>query len=71
MEMGQTYTTHEGDEKGMQILVQKPERKRPIAIILKRSLIEDGPENVHWIQTAQNKVQWWALENILMSLRVP
>jgi hypothetical protein len=30
-----------------------------------------GIDVVNWIQLAQDKVQWWALVNMVMNLQVP
>jgi hypothetical protein len=59
------------------ILVGKPEGKRPMGrprrrwvdnIKMDRELELDG---VDWINMAQNRDQWRALENTVMNFRVP
>jgi hypothetical protein len=34
-------------------------------------LKEIGLENMDWTHLAQNRVEWWALVNEVMNLRVP
>jgi hypothetical protein len=31
----------------------------------------DGIDRANWIRVAEDKVQWWAFVNAVMSLRVP
>jgi hypothetical protein len=35
------------------------------------NLNEIGWECVYWIHLAQDRYQWWAVANMIMSLRVP
>jgi hypothetical protein len=62
------------------ILVGKPEGKRPlgkprrrwvdnIKMVLRDILV--GWDGMDWIHLAQGKVQWRALVNTVMNLRVP
>jgi hypothetical protein len=60
------------------ILVEKPERKRPIRRPRHRwqnnigmDLREIGWEGVEWMHMAQDRHQWWALVNTVMNLWVP
>jgi hypothetical protein len=60
------------------ILVGKLERKRPLrrqrckwVDNIKMDLREVGWDGMDWIDTAQDRDQWRALENTLMNLRVP
>jgi hypothetical protein len=56
------------------ILVRKPERIRPCGrfrsrwVDIKMDLKETGCEDVDWIHLAQDRVQWWVLVNVVMSL---
>jgi hypothetical protein len=59
-------------------LVGNPEGKRPLRIPrrtwennIKMDLRETGLEGVDWIHVAQDSVQWQALVNTVMNLRVP
>jgi hypothetical protein len=60
------------------ILVGKPEGKRPLGRPRRRwvdnikiDLRELGWDGVDWIDLAQDRVQWRALVNTVMNLRVP
>jgi hypothetical protein len=60
------------------ILVGKPEGKRPLGRPrlrwvhnIKMDLREIGWDGVDWIELAQDRDQWRALVNTVMSLRVP
>jgi hypothetical protein len=56
--MGGTRSTH-GDYKCVQnVLVGILEGMRPIGA------------GVEWIEVAQNRMQWWALANTIINLRV-
>jgi hypothetical protein len=66
-----------GDEKSIQNLVGKPERKRPLGRSrcrwednIRMDLMEiqwDGADRMH---LAHDSDQWWALVNTVMNLRV-
>jgi hypothetical protein len=60
------------------ILVGKPDGKRPLGrprrrwvYIIKMDLREVGWDGVDWIDMAQDRVQWKALSNTVLNLRVP
>jgi hypothetical protein len=60
------------------ILVGKTERKRPLERLkgtwvdnIKMDLREIGWGGMYWIDLAQDRYQWRALVNTVMSLRVP
>jgi hypothetical protein len=60
------------------ILVRNPEGKRPLGrsrrggwTILKIDLRAIGWDWMDWIDLAQDRDQWRALENAVMNLRVP
>jgi hypothetical protein len=62
----------------IRILVGKPEGKRPLgrprhrwADNIKIDLRHIGWGHVDWINLAQDRVQWRALVNMVMKLRVP
>jgi transposase len=60
------------------VLVGRPEGKRPLGRprrrwedSIKLGLREIGIDGANWIQLAQDRVQWRAFVNTVMSLRVP
>jgi hypothetical protein len=60
------------------ILVGKPEGKTPLRRSrcrwvdnIKMDLRETGWDGMDWIELAQDRDQWRALENTVMNLRVP
>jgi hypothetical protein len=60
------------------ILMGKPEGKRPLGRPrhrwvdnIKIDLREIGWNGVDWIDTAQDRDQWWALVNAVLNLLVP
>jgi hypothetical protein len=64
--------------KAHSLLVEKPERKRPLARPrrrwvdnIKMDLGEIGWGGVDWIGLAQDRNRWRALVNSVMNLRVP
>jgi hypothetical protein len=59
-------------------LVGKPERKRSFRSPrprwkdnIRMGIREIGWEGVDWMHLAQDRDQWWALVNMVMSLLVP
>jgi hypothetical protein len=38
---------------------------------IKMDVMEMGIDGTNWIQLAQDRVQWWAFVNTVMSLPVP
>jgi hypothetical protein len=59
-------------------LVGKPERKRPLGRPRRRwrdnikiNLREIGWDGMDWIDLAQDRVQWRAVVNMVIHLRVP
>jgi hypothetical protein len=76
--MGRICSTNEEKRNSYRILVGKPEGKRPLGRLKSRwvdnnkmylSEIEWGC--IDWIELAQDRHQWRALVNTVMSLRVP
>jgi len=64
--------------KAYNILVGKPEGKRPLEIprsrwvdYIRLELREIRWEGVDWMQLAQDSDQWWAVVNTVMNFRVP
>jgi len=60
------------------VLVGKPEGKRQLGrprrrceYNIKMDLQEMECGGMDWIQLAQDRNRWWALENAVMNLRVP
>jgi hypothetical protein len=68
-----------GEGRGVyRVLVGRPEGKRPLGRPksswednIKLVLREIGIDVLNWIQLAQDRVQWRALVNTVMGLRVP
>jgi hypothetical protein len=68
-----------GEGRGAyRVLVGRPEDKRPLERPrrrwednIKMDLGEIGIDGANWIQLAQDRVQWLALVNTVMNLRVP
>jgi hypothetical protein len=72
-----TCGTHGGGETCLEVLVGRPEGKRPLERPrrrwednIKRDLKEIGIDIVNWIRLAQDRVQWRAFVNTVMNLRV-
>jgi hypothetical protein len=75
--VGGTCSTHGGGERCLQVLVGRPEVKRPLGrrrrgwednIMLE--LRETGIDETNWIQLAQDRVQWWTFVHTVMNVRV-
>jgi hypothetical protein len=68
-----------GEERHVyRVLIGKPEGKRPLGRPrhrwkdgIRMNIREIGWGSVDWIQLAQDRVQWRALVNTVMNLRVP
>jgi hypothetical protein len=68
-----------GDEKSIQIFSSKTwKEKGPLRRVkckweesVELGLKEVGCESEHWIELAYDRVQWLAIVNMLMNLRVP
>jgi hypothetical protein len=68
------------DEGGSvyRVLVRRPEGKRPLGRArrrwednIKKDLREIDINGGNWFQLAQDRVQWWAIMNTVVNLRVP
>jgi len=78
MEMGGACSTYWGDERCKQVLVGKPEGKRPLGRLrfrwvdnIKIDLQEVGCGAMDWIGQARDRNRWRTLVNAVMNLRVP
>jgi hypothetical protein len=67
-----------GGERCLQVLVGRPEGKRPLGRPRRRwedniklDLTEIGIDGANWIRLAQDRVQWRAFVNTVMNFRVP
>jgi hypothetical protein len=68
-----------GEGRGVyRALVGRSKVKRPLGRPrcrwednIKLNLKEIGINGANWIQLAQDRVQWWAFVNTVMSLQVP
>jgi hypothetical protein len=73
------HVARKGEKRNAyRILVGKPEGKRPLGRprrrwvdSIKMNLREIGWDGVDWIDMAQDRDQWRALVNMVLSLRVP
>jgi len=75
--MGGACGTYGGEERGAQVLVGKPERKRPLwrprhrwEDNIKMGLQEVGGGCGDWMELAQDRYRWRALVSTVMNLRV-
>jgi hypothetical protein len=70
---------HAWEGRGVyKVLVGRPEGKTPLGIPrrrwednIKMDLREIGIDEANWIQLAQDRVQWRACVNTVVTLRVP
>jgi hypothetical protein len=76
--MGGACTAYGGEETHIQVLVGKPEGKRPLGRPrlrrednIKMYLHEVGCGGKDWIELAQDKDRWRVLMTAVMYLRVP
>jgi hypothetical protein len=76
-EVGGTCGTHRRGEESVQVLVGKPEGKRPLRRPRRRwedgmrlDLREIGLGGVDWIRLAQDRDRWRAVVSAVMNLRV-
>jgi hypothetical protein len=76
--MGGDYSAHEERRNAYNILVGKPERKRPLRRPRRRwednikiNLRDIAFAGVDWIHLAQDRDRWQVLVNTVMNLRVP
>jgi hypothetical protein len=68
----------DGEERGVyRVLVEKPERKRPLGRLMHRwennirmDIQDVGCGCMDWIGLAQDRDRWWAIVNAVMNLRV-
>jgi hypothetical protein len=75
---GRAYSTNGEKRNAYNILVGKPEGKRPVGRPrhwwvdnIKMDLREIGWDGMDWIDLAQDRDQWRALLNTVINLRVP
>jgi hypothetical protein len=75
--VGRPCGTHGGRERCLQGYDWEAEGKRPLGrarrrweVNIKMDLREIGIDVANWIQLAQDRVQWWALVNTIMNLRI-
>jgi hypothetical protein len=76
--MGRACSTNGKQRNAYRILVGKPEGKIPLGrprrrwvANIKMDLREVGWDGMDWIDLAQDRVQWRALVNMVMNLRIP
>jgi hypothetical protein len=77
-EMGWTCGRHGEGRGAYRVLVGRPESKRPLGRPrrrwednIKMDLREIEIDGANWIRLAQDRVQWRAFVNTVMSVRVP
>jgi hypothetical protein len=76
--MGGTCSAY-GERRGVyRVLKRTPVGKRPLGrprrrwdYNIKMDLLEVGCKGMDWIDLAEDRDRWWALENAAMNLRVP
>jgi hypothetical protein len=76
--VGGTCGTHGVGERCLQVLVGRPEGKRPLGRPRRRwennfrmDLRETGFNGANWIRLAQDGVQWRGFMSTVMKLRIP
>jgi hypothetical protein len=76
-EMDRACSTNGEKKNAYRILMGKSEGKRPLGrprrrwvYNIKMDLREIGRDGIDWIDLAQDRDQWRALENTIMNLRV-
>jgi hypothetical protein len=77
-EMDGECSTYGGEERRIQSLVGKPERRRLLGKPMRRwednikvDLKEVGCEGMDWIDLAQDRIRWRAVVYAVMNLRDP
>jgi hypothetical protein len=68
-EVGRTCGMHGEGRSVYRVLVGSPTGKR--SLVRPRCRWETGIDGVHWIQLAQDRVQWQNVVNMVMNLWVP
>jgi hypothetical protein len=77
-EMGRECSKHGDKRNACEILMGKPEGKRPLRKSrqtrednIKMDLQEIEWDSMDWYNLAQDRKRWWALVKTVMNLRVP
>jgi hypothetical protein len=75
--MGGAYSTNGEKRNAYRLLVEKPERRRPLGRqrlrwvdYIRMDLVEVGWGDVDWIGLSRDRNRWRALVNAVMNLRV-
>jgi hypothetical protein len=76
--MDRACNANRAKRNAYRILVEKPERKRPLrrprrrwVVNIKMELKEIGWCGMDWMDLAQDRDQWRAIVNTVMNLRIP